>query len=231
LPDCVETAQGAPGPDDHALSMELRIEADGSVRGEGRETFQGYDAAAVSSSLEQIDDSQRRQTVESALSAAFRGATLESLDFELSSVPGAPALVHYRFNAPDFARAEAGGRWSAPVRAFPVRMGERFLHLAARSLPLLIASGERPTLALVLHLPATAQSSEVAPAAISLETPFGSYVRTEERAPTLVRMNERLVLPAQRVQPGQYAEFGSFASRVDVAQSERISFTLGGASQ
>jgi hypothetical protein len=138
-------------------------------------------------------------------------------------------LVHYRFTAPDFARAEAGGRWSAPVRAYPVRMGERFLQLAARTLPLLIPSGERPTLSLVLHLPAAAQCAEAAAAPISLETPFGSFVRTEERDAGIVHLSERLVLPAQRVPAAQYAEFGSFASRVDAAQSERINFTLGGA--
>jgi hypothetical protein len=83
----------------------------------------------------------------------------------------------------------------------------------------------------VLHLPTAAQTSEPAPAEISLNTPFGSYVRSEERASGIVRLHERLVLPAQRVPAAQYAEFGSFASRVDAAQSERIGFTLGGASQ
>jgi tetratricopeptide (TPR) repeat protein len=228
LPDCHESAQGPPGPDDHALEIELSIAADGSVRGEGSEIFRGYDAAAVNASLEQIDDDQRRQTVESALSAAFRGATLEALEFDLGSEPGAPARVHYRFTAPDFARVETGNRWSAPIRAFPVRMAERYLQLAARTLPLLIGGGERPTLMLTLHLPPGAQSSQAAPASISLDTPFGSYVRTEERAPGLVRLRERLVLPAQRVLPARYASFGSFASQVDAAQSERVDYALGG---
>ena len=53
-----------------------------------------------------------------------------------------------------------------------------------------------------------------------METPFGSYARTERvDGRTLVR-DERLDLPRTRVAPERYAEFAAFAGAVDGVQEQ-----------
>ncbi len=231
LPACLEKAghagEVASGPDDHLLELQLALAPDGSAEGFARETLSGFEAAALRSSIEQLDDDQRRQGVESALAAVFTGVALTDLNFELGKGPGAPLAVSYHFRVPDLADRETGDRWSFPLRGFPAQLQERFAQLASRKLPLLIPAGERPRLELTLRLPPGGKLEDSAPAEVWLDGPFGSYLRRETRqGPGTLSLSEKLVLPPQRVSPAQYPDFASFAQQVDGAQAERVRFRM-----
>jgi tetratricopeptide (TPR) repeat protein len=234
LPPCLAGTHVPAGGDDHRFRFKLAMRADGSLHGEGQETLGGFEAAAARASLEQLDEAQRHQAVEAALAAGFRGATLDDLKLQsgdaTGDAPGSNVVLDYRFTAEELARPEAAGAgrqaWSLPLRAFPLQLAASFLQLAARDLPLLISAWQRPAVELELDLPPGAQLEGIAAAPVALDTPFGSYQRTETRTGTKVQLRERLVLPPQRVPPGKYADFASFAAAVDRAEDERLTFSL-----
>ncbi len=212
LPACAEKAGVAPGspvqvasgPDDHLLQLELTLAPDGSAQGFAHETLFGFEAAALRSSIEQLDDDQRRQGVESALAAVFTGVELGELRFDLGKGPGTTLAVSYRFRVPDLADREGGDLWSFPLRGFPAQLQERFAQLASRRLPLSIPAGERPRLDLTLRLPNGGTLEANAPADVWIDSPFGSYLRRERwQGSSTLSLNEKLVLPPQRVSAEQ----------------------------
>jgi tetratricopeptide (TPR) repeat protein len=233
LPPCPAPAAG-PGQDLHKLTFVLRLGPDGEAEGEAEERFEGFTASGFRSSLEQLDDEQRRQGVESALASVFRGVELVKLSFVAEPRPGAPLVVTYRFKAPNFATPDLGEPlsagamlWSVPLRAFPAKLGERFVQLASRQAPLLIAQDDRSELDLRVFLP-VGSVREGAPAGpLALEAPFGLFRRSESIATTgetVVR--EVLMLPSQRIAPGVYGAFAGFAASVDEAQNRRLRYRL-----
>jgi tetratricopeptide (TPR) repeat protein len=234
LPACKSDIAAPPGPADHRFRFELKIRPDGTLSGEGHEILGGFEAAAARGSIEQLDDAQRHQAVEAALAASFRGATLDDVKLESGTspdeAPGSDVVLDYRFTAEGLARPEAAGPgrqgWSLPLRAFPLQLAASFLQLAARDLPLLIPAWQRPSVEIDLELPAGAQIEGSPATPLVLDTPFGSYRRTETRAGAHVELRERLVLPPQRVPPGQYADFATFAAAVDRAEDQRLSYSL-----
>ncbi len=230
LPACTASAQAPEGGDDHRFHFRLSVQADGSLHGEGREILGGFEAAAARASLEQLDEAQRHQAVEAALAAGFRGATLDDVKISEGEAPGSEVTLDYHFTAEQLARPEAAGpdrqAWSLPLRAFPLQLAASFLQLAARDLPLLIPAWQRPAVELELELPAGARLEGTAAAPVELVTEFGSYKRVETRSGSKVELHERMVLPPQRVAPGRYADFASFAAAVDRAEDERLTFSL-----
>ncbi len=226
LPACEAGAAGEAGLDDHRFRFALTLKADGSLEGEGQETLGGFEAAVARASLEQLDDAQRRQAVEAALAAGFRGASLSSATFEIGAAPGSDVTLRYRFDVEQSARFEGDHAWSVPLGGFPLHLAETYVQLAARNLPLLLPAWQRPSVDLTLELPRGAALQGQLPAPLTLDGPFGSYRRSETRAGQTVTLHERLVLPPQRIPPGQYADFASFAASIDRAQDERLTYSL-----
>ncbi len=230
FPPCEVDAAGAGA---HRFDFVLDLRPDGSLVGEGRERLAGFEGAAAKAMLEDLDAVQRRQAVETALAAAFPGASLAGMKIAVSDGPGdeGPTIdLHYRFITSDFTRAEEEGpsgarRFSVPLRSFPVHIGDRFLQLAARNLPLAITSWQRSSFGLTLNLPKGAVLGP-APAKVDLSTPFGTYTREETRVGDRLQLHERLVVPPQRIAPGRYPDFAAFAEAVDGAQRERLVYTV-----
>ena len=177
---------------------------------------------------------QRRQGVESALASVFRGVELTELSFVAPPQPGAPLVVTYRFKASDYAAPELGERpagggtlWSLTLRAFPAKLGERYVQLASRKTGLLIAQDERAVLDLRVVLPPKAIRDGALSAPLALDTAFGLFRRSETaEGAAEVRLHEELVLPAQRVAPSAYAAFATFAASVDEAQTRRLRYRM-----
>ncbi len=226
LPACPERADGPPGPEDHHFSLALELHADGSAEGKASERFGGFEAALAHTAVDGLDDAQRRQAIESGLASAFPGAVLEAARFEVGAGPGAPLSLDYRFTVPALARDEGGGRFSIVPHGFPVKLSDRYLQLAARDLPLVVAEGQRPDVTVALKLPPGARLEGLSPAPLRIDGPFGSYVREERRSGSTVEVHERLVLPPQRIPAGRYADFAGFASAVDRAEEERVEYAL-----
>ncbi len=226
LPECPEKADQWQAKNDHLTQLDLTLGADGSAVGLGHETLFGFEATNLRGALAEVDDAQRRQGVESALAAVFQGVELTEVKFDLGAGPGASLSVSYTFKVPELASHEGGDHWSLPLRGFPAQLSQRYAQLASRTLPLLVPAGERPSLQLTLHLPAGAKLDGATPTELWLDRPFGSYLRREARAPGVVTLREKLVLPPQRVEPAQYPDFAAFADAIDRAQAERLRFEL-----
>jgi hypothetical protein len=233
LPPCAPPTAGT-ALDVHRLAFTLRIGTQGAVEGQAEERFEGFTASSFRSSLEQLDEVQRRQGVESALASVFRGVELTDLAFSAPPHPGAPLVVSYRFKAPDYSAPElseaptsAGVLWSAPLRAFPAKLGERYVQLASRKVALLIGQDDHSILDLHLFLPAKATRDGVLSGPLSLQNAFGSFQRTEAAQGTSeIVLHEELVLPAQRVSPTAYPSFAAFAAAVDEAQNRHVRYRL-----
>jgi cellulose synthase operon protein C len=233
LPPCPPPSAGQ-SLDVHRLAFTLRLGGQGAIEGEAEERFEGFTASSFRSSLEQLDEVQRRQGVESALASVFRGVELSDLSFVAAPHPGAPLVVTYRFKAPDYATPELGERttgpgmlWSSPLRGFPAKLGERYVQLASRKTALLIGQDDHSILDLHLFMPPKAIHEGTLAGPLSLETPFGVFRRIESATGAAeINLHEELVLPAQRVSPAAYPAFASFAAQVDEAQSRHLRYRL-----
>jgi hypothetical protein len=104
---------------------------------------------------------------------------------------------------------------------FPGRLVRRWGQLAERTLPLLVDSPDELTSHVAVELP---KGMHLRPGftPAHLATPFGRYdFDAREEGGKLV-MDEKLVVPAQRVQPQAYGAFVRFARAVDDAQSSEL---------
>lgn len=195
----------------------LALGEDGRLTGTGREVYRGVTAAYLKVGLEPLGPESRRQTVESALARAFRGARLESFQIDES---GAEVVLAYAFAADGHARTE-GDRLVLPGPTVPALLGQRFVKSAARSVPLLVGAPEHVVTHVELLLPpGRLPATSVGP--IALDGPFGSFSRTERTADGKLVVEETFRLRMQRVAPRDYAEFARFAAVVDRAQGREI---------
>jgi len=103
---------------------------------------------------------------------------------------------------------------------FAARLGARFVQLAERRTPLLVANEERTRLRLEVVAPAGLAARPAAEE--SLVTPFGKYTRRDRLDGGLLVREEELVVLRGRVLPGQYTEFARFATGVDAAQERAV---------
>jgi cellulose synthase operon protein C len=96
------------------------------------------------------------------------------------------------------------------------RLGARFVQLAARTTPLLLALPERTVQRVEIVAPEGLVPSAAPPRGV--EGAFGSFSRTERlEGQTLVR-EDRLELSRARIAPEQYPEFAGFAAAVDAIE-------------
>jgi len=208
------------GPAGREVELRLALGEDGVLRGEGRERYLGFEAAAARSGLEQMDADRRRQVVEGSLAGAFPGLTLQSLDiaFEEGVVE-----VRYAFEQPNATRSRGDGRQALQLSALEADLGRRYLARASRETPLLVAAPERAAVTLHLELPQGAVVEGGVEAARE-HGPFGDYRRDVGVEGRTVAIREQLLVERGRVEPARYADFADWVSAVDRAQTVELIF-------
>ncbi|MDX2009276.1 MAG: tetratricopeptide repeat protein, partial [Myxococcaceae bacterium] len=156
------------------------LDEDGVLKGEGVETYAGYDAAQLAEALEQLSPEQRKQALEQALSRMFGGADLEQVDVEAPREVGASVKVSYRFSASRFARRE-GNTLVLGALTFPWNLGRRYLVLGQRVTPLFIESSESTVSKVTLTVP---EGYRLKDGGSDLKTScdWGRFVRRESQA-------------------------------------------------
>jgi hypothetical protein len=208
--------------DKKRVSLALRLDASGTLEGEAEEIFEGFDAAATREALEKMSPEQRKQVIESGAAQTFDGATLKSFAIEAQESSGAPVVLRYAFAAPLFGRPE-GNRLVVHKPLFPAKLSRRYLTLSERSTPLLIPAAEQVELQVKLQAPEGMRlSGPMQPERI--ETPFGRFVRVEERAGAGLMLKETLSIPMTRIPADKYRAFGEMVAAIDRAQERELTF-------
>jgi hypothetical protein len=204
------------------VSIRIALDADGGATVEGEERYRGASAAAAKAGVERLDQTERRQVIESMLARTFRGVSLSVAEMVGEGDPTAAFTVRWRGKVPSLARSSNGGLvLDAPL--VPARLGARFVQVAARTTPLLVPVAETVDARVEVVGP-EGQVPEPAPAG-AVEGPFGTFARSERAdGRTLVR-EERLVLLRGRIPPERYPDFASFAAGVDHLQERPAVFT------
>jgi tetratricopeptide (TPR) repeat protein len=218
-PQVVRTPGRAPVEERREVVARIALDADGGATIEGEDRYHGAAGAAAKAAIERLDASDRRQVVEGMLARSFRGVSLSEAAMLGEDDPEAPLVIRWRGKVPQLARAANGGLvLDAPL--LPARLGARFVQVAARGTPLLLQIPERSLQRVEIVAPEGL--APVASQARSVESPFGTFARTDRVAGRTLVREERLELSRGRVAPDRYAEFAAFAGAVDAAQEQAL---------
>ncbi|HSM93578.1 MAG TPA: hypothetical protein VLT47_11900, partial [Anaeromyxobacteraceae bacterium] len=215
-PEVVRTPARAAVPSGHSTAIRVTIDASGSASVEVKDRYAGNSAGVIRGALERFDAITRRRIFEQTVSGSFRGGTLDTLALGGAEDREGELDLAWRASVPGFARPERGGLVvDAPV--LPAHLGEAFVRLAERKLPLLVS----PQDPLVQRIEIVAPEG-FAPAAspeVTLTSRWGRFHRVERvEGRTLVR-EERIELIPARIAPSDYAEFARFATEIDAVQA------------
>ncbi len=220
-PELVRTPEEAGAAEGRELDLAVTLRADGSAEVGGVDRYHGAQGAAAKAGFERLDEAARRQGVESLLARGFRGFTLASHAIEGEADPEVPLTLRWRGSAPGLAR-EARGALELDAPLLQLRLGARYVQLAARTTPLLVEATERATLRLRATPPPGA-SAEARPP-VRLTTPFGTFTREERVEGGVLLREDRLLLRRGRVAPADYPAFAAFCAAVDALQARPVSF-------
>ena len=94
------------------MTLALTLDGEGGASGEGRDAYLGFDGAGLKDALERLDESQRKQALETMLGRGLRRVELTKLTAEGEGELDTPAVLHYEIRA-QVARRE-GNRLIVP---------------------------------------------------------------------------------------------------------------------
>jgi hypothetical protein len=220
-PEVTRTPALNGGPDGRLMVLEVKLAADGSAEVRGVDSYQGALGASAKAGFERLDETARRQAVEQLLARGFRGLRLSELTIDGELDPEAPLAIRWSGTVAGLAH-DAGGAVVVDAPLLQLRLGARHVQLAARTTPLLVEASERATLRLTIS-PPPGQSARAAPPE-RLQTPFGSFARSDRVEGGALVREDRLELPRGRVAPADYAAFGAFCGAVDAIQARPVVF-------
>ncbi len=209
------------GPDGRESELTVALAADGSAEVRGVDRYLGALGAGAKAAFERYDETARRQAVEQLLARSFRGLRLAELSIEGERDAAAPLVIRWRGAVAGLAH-DAGEAVVLEAPLLPARLGPRHLKLAARRTPLLLEATERSTTRLTVRPPPGVVPRAGPPE--RLETPFGTYQRTEAVVDGALVREERLEVRRGRVAPASYPAFGAFCGAVDAIQGRGLSF-------
>ena len=171
-PEVVRTPAAPAVAEGRELEIEVRLAADGSATVSGTDRYRGALGAAVKAAFERMNGPARRQAVEQFLARTLRGLTVRELTLEGEEDAEAAFTLRWSGAAPALARAADGGLELDALQP-QLRLGARFVQLAARRTPLLVGERERTVVRLVVIPPA------------GLAPPAGAARRSGSRRPTV----------------------------------------------
>ena len=204
--------------DGRAVSLDLKLAADGTAEGSGRDEHFGFEAASLKDALERLDRDQRKQAVEAMLGRGLRGVSLETLATEHETDVGGSATLLYSMRV-ELARRD-GAQLFLPSSALPSRLLRRWGGTGDRTVALIVDAPETLDVHTSVALPPGLHLRAAQP--VTLSTRFGEYKWSAVETGGKLVIEESLRLPEQRVAAADYAEFTAFARGVDDAQSQEL---------
>jgi hypothetical protein len=214
--EVARTPAAAAVPAARTSTLRITLDADGGATVEGTDRYLGHTAGVVRAALERFDVASRRRLFEQSVAATFRGGSLEVLELRGTEDREAALEVAYRAHVPSFARRD-GDRLVVEAPILPARLGESFVQMAERKLPLLV-SPQDPLEQRIEITPAPGLSLRAAPA-VSVVSAWGRFERRERLEGRALVREERIEIPRARVAPADYPEFVRFVTAVDAAQA------------
>jgi tetratricopeptide (TPR) repeat protein len=207
---------------ERATALTLALAADGTLTGEGEETYQGFEAAQLAESLESMPPDKRKQAVEQNLARQYRGAQLTRLEVEAPREVGARVVLRYAFRAQP-AHAEGEGKLVLAPLTFPAMLGRRYASAGSRTTPLFVGNVEDMQTRVTLTLP-EGYTLEGGLEPLEQRTPFGRFRREESLAGRTLTITESYRVERGRIPPARYPAFVDFAGTLDLVQTR--DFTL-----
>lgn len=203
------------------MKLALKLAEDGTLSGQGEETYSGFEAAQIAEAFNQLSAESRNQALQGAVARYFGGASLSSVKLENQEQVGAPFVLRYEFTVPRFGRMEGGQRMALGPLTFPAQLGRRFVQLSTRRTPLYIDTTEASRTQVTLSMP---KGWKLADPQASLEAnnAFGRFTRSEKQDGSTLSVTESLRVPRNRVMPGQYELFSGFTGDVDLIQTREL---------
>jgi cellulose synthase operon protein C len=202
------------------VTLEMALDADGTLVGKAADVYRGFEAAQLAEALEALSSEEKQQALQSALSAYFGGAELSNIQVEAVRAVGGTVTVRYNFRAPHFARLE-GQRMVLGPLTYPTFLGRRYVQAGQRRLPLFIDSTEAVHSRVTLTLPPGWVLDAPLPKA-QVEGAFGLFTRAEAVAGSKVSVDENYRLDMARIPVARYDAFAQFAGEVDLLQSRDV---------
>jgi len=219
-PEAARTPAAPVVAEGRELEIEVRLAADGSATVSGTDRYRGALGAAVKAAFERMNGPARRQAVEQFLARTLRGLTVRELTLEGEEDAEAAFTLRWSGAAPALARAAEGGLELDALQP-QLRLGARFVQLAARRTPLLVGERERTVVRLVV-IPPAGLAPPAAPPPVRLETPHGRFTRSESAEGGAYRREDRLELERGRVAPEAYPAFAAFCGAVDEVEARPV---------
>jgi len=217
--EVTRTPARAPVPEQREVAVRIVLAPDGSAELQGSDTYRGAMGGAAKAALEPLDATQRRQAMEALLARSVRGVTVGEVAFDGEDDLEAPLALRWRGRASFLARPSEGGS-VVETAVFPARLAARFAQVAVRRTPLLVPGDER-TVERVEVVAPEGLVPRAAPAE-RIETPFGSYQRTESVEGRTLMREERIEVLRGRIPPERASDFAAFAAAVDAAQARPL---------
>ncbi|NVJ00657.1 hypothetical protein HV824_21410 [Myxococcus sp. AM009] len=203
------------------VKLALKLAEDGTLSGQGEETYSGFEAAQIAEAFNQLSAESRNQALQGAVARYFGGASLSSVKLEHQEQVGAPFVLRYEFTVPRFGRMEGGQRMALGPLTFPAQLGRRFVQLSTRRTPLYIDTTEASRTQVTLSMPKGWKLTDPQ-ASLQAENAFGRFTRSEKQDGSTLSVTESLRVPRNRVMPDQYELFSGFTGDVDLIQTREL---------
>ncbi|MGE0709525.1 MAG: DUF3857 domain-containing protein [Planctomycetota bacterium] len=215
---------------------EVRLQPDGS--GKVTSTLQGTGTFEVVLRSWLRTEGSRKEVLEPKLGGFYNGAKVEGVSAGNPVELGKPFPVKVEAVIPRMLRPGSGGLELVELRSWLFDL----LYLRGGKLSQLAADAERKS-DVVLQVPSAVdeevryvlpagQRVRSLPAAVKLETPFGSYQRVYVRDPQGgLSVRRVLSLKSTRIPQADYEAFRKFVEQIDAAERERPIIEQGGGEQ
>jgi hypothetical protein len=205
---------------DSSLSERIRValDAGGDARVEAALELRGA-AYAPAYRREFEAANNRMERFAAVVTDRFPGSEVGSASFAGLGDAGAPVRVRYQAKVASLGRIDGGEMRVVVDRG--ERLSARYAALAARRYPLEVGPRRTVSRAAVVEVPAGFRVARL-PAAVRIETEFGSLALEAAAAGDAVRLSRRFQLAAYSIAPEAYPRFAAFCRDVDRALAAPI---------
>jgi tetratricopeptide (TPR) repeat protein len=228
----LETARSR-STEGRSVRLDLRLEADGSGRGEVRESLRGWPAIEWAAIYERLagDPSKLRQDFEQRwLSHHFPGARLDKLTIEVDQPRAGEVRLLYSFTSAALATRQGNELRLVPT-FFRSQPGRRFATEGRRRTPLLVGTDPPLDLEVEVRLPVEATVIDAGREGI-VQAGRGNVLRFSEqrrivldpgqRQPARLVIRREARLPLARVEPAEYQQVALELRRVDPLEQGEV---------
>ncbi len=202
----------------------IRLDADGKAEGQLEITLHGQPASSTRRLLEQVTSDRLPLVYNSVAGSVYSGATVTDAKVEGLGDPESDLTIGLELEDGAWSRRTPVG-FAIPMTAQPLELLSEFAPLETRRHPLMLdVQGFRRDVTRIELEPGVTVTS--LPEPVALENGFGRYELVARSAGDAVVVERVVRVPAQRIEPYDYAAFREFARAIDEAERHEIRLTV-----